>query len=335
MFGTPLVLSPLAGGPGRPERVAAVGDGGGFGFLPAGYKTAADLMADVRRTRSLTGAPFGVNVFVPASNRVDEAALAAYLDEIRPEAEGLDVALGPAEWDDDDWSAKVAALAADPVAVVSFTFGCPPTEVVRELQHAGSQVVVTVTSAAEAGEAQAAGADGVCVQGTEAGGHQGAFRDDDPGPEDVLSARLRSVLGAVDLPVTAAGGLMTAEDMAAALAAGASSVQLGTAFLRSTESGASNVHKVALAAGEATALTRAFSGRTARGIVNRFMGDHPGAPSAYPHVNNATKALRRESTRRGEPDAVNLWAGQGFRQAREDDAATIADRLLTNLRRLT
>src|SRR6185437_13284181 len=233
MFGTRLVLAPLAGGPGRPELVAAVGAAGGFGFLPAGYKTAAEVTADVQRTRTLSGAPFGVNVFVPAPNRVDEGRLATYLEEIRPEADRLGVELGPATWDDDDWSAKVTALVSDPVAVVSFTFGCPPADVVRELQRAGSQVVVTVTSAGEAAEAKAAGADGVCVQGVEAGGHQGGFTDDDPGPDGVLSARLASVRQAVDLPITAAGGLATAEDMAAALAAGASSVQLGTAFLRS------------------------------------------------------------------------------------------------------
>ncbi|HVX23243.1 MAG TPA: nitronate monooxygenase [Acidimicrobiales bacterium] len=334
MFGTTLVLAPLAGGPGRPELVAAVGDAGGFGFLPAGYRAAADVMAEVQRTRSLTDAGFGVNVFVPGPDRVDEGALAAYLEEIGPEAERLGVDLGPAVWDDDDWPAKVDALVADPVAVVSFTFGCPPAEVVRELRRAGSTVVVTVTSAAEARAAQGAGADGVCVQGIEAGGHQGAFEDRDPGPEGALASRLASVRRAVDLPITAAGGITTAADVAAALAAGASSVQLGTAFLRSAESGASEVHKAALATGERTALTRAFSGRTARGVANRFMADHPDAPSAYPHVNSATKALRRESARRGEPDAVNLWAGTGFRHAQADDAGTITDRLLTELRRL-
>ena len=334
----PLVLAPLAGGPGRPELVAAVAQAGVFGFLPAGYKTASELTADVQRVRSMTSAPFGVNVFVPAPDRVDHQALDRYLAEIRPDADRLGVELGPAAWDDDDWDAKITALVADPVPVVSFTFGCPPADVVGDLHRAGSEVVVTVTSADEAVAAQSVGADGVCVQGVEAGGHQGTFTDDqpggpgdDPGPGGDLMSRLHAVRQAVHLPVIAAGGLMTGSDIAAVLATGATAAQLGTAFLRSTESGASDVHKAALAAGGDTALTRAFSGRTARGVVNRFMVDHPAAPSAYPHVNSATKALRRESARRGDPDAVNLWAGQRFAQATTGDAATIADRLLAEL----
>jgi nitronate monooxygenase len=209
---------------------------------------------------------------------------------------------------------------------VSFTFGCPAPEIVSRLHEVGSQVVVTVTTPAEASMAADAGADAVAAQGIEAGGHQGTFLDDTaPDAGWGLLALVTAIRHQVQVPVIAAGGLMTGADVAAVVRAGAAAAQLGTALLRCPESGASEVHKSALTDptfGE-TQITRAFSGRRARGLVNDFMRAHPDAPSAYPHINNATRALRRQSVARGDPHGTNLWAGQGFRLAQDRPAAEV------------
>jgi nitronate monooxygenase len=321
----------MAGGPGTPELVAAVGAAGGLGFLAGGYTTASALRAQIGRTRRLTTEPFGVNLFVPRPSSGDDVALAAYLAEIEPEAARLGVALGPARWDDDDFAAKLGTLVADPVPVVSFTFGCPTTEVVADLHDAGSAVVVTVTTPAEAIEADTSAPDALCVQGTEAGGHQGAFSDaTEPDESVVLLQRLRAVAAVTRRPLIGAGGLMGGEDIAAVLAVGGVAAQLGTAFLCCPESGTSAVHRAALSNGRfsRTALTRAFSGRWARGLRNRFMVDHPGAPPAYPEIINATAPMRRAAGAAGDLDRVNLWAGTGFARCGERPAGELVARLV-------
>jgi nitronate monooxygenase len=321
----PVVGAPMAGGPSTPALAAAVSNAGGLGFLAGGYLDATALERQMGETRRLTSLAFGVNLFVPQEAVVDEAAVRSYLDSLRPEAETAGVGV-VARWDDDGWPEKVVLLTDDPVPVVSFTFGCPPTDVVRRLHKVGSQVVVTVTSPDEAAVAAGAGADALGVQGIEAGGHQGTFRDDvAPDTGWGLLALLTAVRRAVDLPVIAAGGLMTGTDVAAVVRAGAAAAQLGTAFLRCPESGAPEFYKSALAdpAFTTTAITRAFSGRRARGLVNGFMEAHPDAPSAYPQINNATRALRRVAGARHDRHGTNLWAGQGFRLAQARPAAEV------------
>src|SRR5262249_40103335 len=158
----PIVQAPLAGGPSTPALTAAVVEAGAFGFLGAGYKTPDALRDDIAATRALTGAPFGVNVFVPGG-AADPSAYAAYVAALRDEAARHAVALGEPRFEDDAWEAKLELLEADPVAVVSFTFGCPPAAVVARLQAAGSAVWVTVTDADEARLAAGAGADALVV----------------------------------------------------------------------------------------------------------------------------------------------------------------------------
>ena len=204
---TPVVVAPMAGGPSTPELVAAVGGAGGLGFLAAGYRTAGQLAEDIARTRRLGAEPFGVNLFVPRPSSADPGALERYLAELGPEAERFGVALGAARWEDDDWTAKLAILLADPVPVVSFTFGCPPAEVVAGLQGAGSAVVVTVTTPEEAAQAESAAPDALCVQGAEAGGHQSDFADA-TGPDEsvVLLERLAEVATVTRCPCSERAG---------------------------------------------------------------------------------------------------------------------------------
>jgi nitronate monooxygenase len=326
----PIVQAPLAGGPSTPALAAAVANAGGLGFLASGYKTADVLRADVGAYRELSDRPFGVNVFAPPGDAT--APVDGYRDKLRGEAERLGVALGDARHDDDDWTDKLVLVAAERIPVVSFTFGCPSRDVIGELREAGCAVWVTVTTPKEAVAAEQAGADGLAVQGAEAGGHRGSFDDGAPG-EIGLLALLQLVGAAVDLPLVAAGGIATGRAIAAVLAAGASAAALGSALMLTPEAATSAPHRAALAEDGDTALTRAFSGRTARGIVNRFMREHgPDAPSAYPDIHHVTSPLRAAGRERGDPEVINLWAGQSHALATAEPAADLVRRLAAEAR---
>jgi nitronate monooxygenase len=327
----PVVVAPMAGGPSTPALVVAAAKAGAFGFVAGGYKSAAAMRADIDAVAAATAEPFGVNLFVPGRPAADGTALRRYVGELAAEGRRLGVEIGEPSWSDDDWSAKIADLTARPVPVVSFAFGCPAAEVISALHDVGSMLWITVTDANEAAIAAAAGADGLVAQGTEAGAHRGSFGNDASSDGTGLGvlglvAAVRSVSG---LPVVAAGGMMSAGDVAAALAAGAVAVQCGTVFLRCPESGAHPAYKAALAdpGFDRTAVTRAFSGRVARGLVNDFMRAHPDAPAAYPEINNATRPLRAAAAKVGDVHRMSLWAGEGFRQATEFPVAAVVGML--------
>jgi nitronate monooxygenase len=316
----PIVLAPLAGGPATPELTAAVSNAGGFGFLAAGYLAASALAERLERTRTLTGAPIGVNLFVPGSSAPPQA-VDAYAARLVDDARQAGVELGAARFDDDDWAAKVELLIATPVSVVSFVFGCPEPEVIDRFHDAGSEVWVTVTRPEEARRAVDSGADALVVQGAEAGGHRASFRDD-PAADVIGGIGLLSLLQLVrvqaDIPLVATGGIATGAAIAAVLAAGAAAAQLGTAFLRCPEAATAAVHRQALADHAPTAMTRAFTGRLARGIRNRFLDRHSAdAPAAYPELHHLTAPLRQAGRAAGDPGLVNLWAGQTYELGRQ------------------
>jgi nitronate monooxygenase len=326
----PVVLAPLAGGPSTPELCAAVSEAGGLGFLAAGYLAVAELAARMDRTRELTARPFGVNLFVPTTDG-DAAAAEAYARRLQPEARKAGVRLGEPRADDDDWVAKLDLLTASPVRVVSFTFGGPTADVIARLHRVGSEVWVTVTSLDETHAAVSAGADGLVVQGFEAGGHRGGFTDTDDATG--LLALLQLIGAAVSLPLIAAGGIMTGAGLAAALAAGARAAAMGTAFLRCPEAGTSQVHRGALEEPQSTALTRAFTGRLARGVRNRFLDEYSdAAPSAYPQVHHLTAPLRAHGRSVGDAGLVNLWAGQAYPLAADEPAGDIVRRVAEEAR---
>jgi len=325
----PLVVAPMAGGPSTPELVIAAARAGALGFLAAGYKTAGAMSAEIAAVRAATGEPFGVNVFVPGAPSAEPAALNRYLDSL-----SADGTVGDASWDDDHFDAKIAALLAGPPPVVSFTFGCPPAEAVTALHRENVTVIITVTSPDEAVAAAAAGADAVCSQGFEAGAHRGTFGNDDaPGRDLGLLSLIGAVAAVTGLPQIAAGGIMGPRQVRAVIAAGAVAAQCGTAFLRCPQSGAHPVHKAALAAPrfDRTEVTRAFSGRPARGLVNEFMADHCDAPAAYPEINNATRALRAAAGAAGDADRMSLWAGEGYRLAAARPVGEVVDQLCEKL----
>jgi nitronate monooxygenase len=329
----PIVQAPMAGGPSTARLAAAVSAAGGLGFLAAGYRPVDGVREEIAEVRRATDRFFGVNLFAPPGLAGDESAVRRYAGTLAGEATRYGVALGEPRHDDDGFAEKIVLLREERVAVVSFTFGCPDAELVGALHDAGVAVWVTVTTPVEAHLAADAGADALVVQGVEAGGHRGSFDDAAPG-EIGLLALLQLVGEAVDLPLVATGGIVTGRGVAAVLAAGAAAAQLGTAFMRSPEAATVPAQRAALGAGDApTGLTRSFTGRLARGIVNRFMAEHEAeAPSAYPEVNHLTSPLRAVARERGDAGGFNLWAGQAYPLAREEPAGDTVVRLAQEAR---
>jgi nitronate monooxygenase len=323
----PIIQAPMAGGPSTPALAAAVSAVGGMGFLAAGYKSPEELREDIATTKELTSAPVGVNLFVLAETPVDRAGVAAYAKAIEPEAQRHKASLGEPHFDDDALNAKLEIVCRERLPIVSFTFGCPAPEVVQRLHERGIAVWLAVTEVDEALLAAQAGADALIVQGVEAGGHRGSFEDVDGRGEIALLPLMRLVAQASELPLVASGGIADGVAVAAVLAAGARAAQIGTAFMRCPEAATSDPHRDALSRPSPTALTRAFSGRRARGIVNAFMRDHGAhAPSAYPHVHHLTAPLRAAARSAGDPDAINLWAGQAYSLSEDRPAGELVRR---------
>jgi nitronate monooxygenase len=323
----------MAGGPSTTALAIAVCEAGGLGFLAAGYKRADAVAEEIRAVRAVTNT-FGVNLFVPGADPADPDSLAAYLLELAPEADRQGAELGEPRFEDDDWSAKLDVLAAERPAVASFTFGCPDTSVVDRLHRADVVVWVTVTNGKEALVAQRAGADGLIVQGTEAGGHRGGFVDDgsDAGGTGLL-ALLRTVARVTPLPLIATGGIADGAALAAVLCAGASAGQIGTALMLAPEAGTSDAQRARMAEPGPTRVTRAFTGRPARGIVNRFMVEHgDAAPLGYPEIHHVTSPLRAAARKRGDADAFNLWAGQAHELVEARPAQEIVRELAAEAR---
>lgn len=332
----PLVVAPMAGGPSTAELVVAASEAGAFAFLAGGYKRAEDLRADMASVRAAGVDRFGVNLFVPGAPTKAPDRLADYVASLGPAAASLGTELGPALWDDDGYGAKLELVVAEAPAAVSFTFGVPAVDAVRALQSAGSLVMVTVTTPEEATIASRVGPDALCLQGAEAGAHRGSLDNEDRADADrPLRALLANVRRRSLAPLVAAGGVSGADDVGDLLARGAALVQAGTAFLRCPESGASAVAKEALAdeAFGTTAVTRAFSGRRARALVNAMVRQHPDAPAAYPEINNATRPLRAAAATAGRPDLMSLYAGVGFRAAEARPVSEVVERLMSGWRR--
>src|SRR4051794_6873242 len=285
------------------------------------------MSEDIIATRELTREPFGVNLFAVTPTEAPTSVLDAYAESVRSSTSYTGVEPGSPRSDDDHFEEKCDVLLADPVAVVSFTFGCPSPALVDRLHGAGSRVWVTVTGIDEARAAAGAGADGLVAQGIEAGGHRASFDDSDRGDYGLL-ALLQLLSAAVDLPLIATGGIANGRGVAAVLCAGAAAAQVGSAFMLCPEAGTAEVHRDALARPGDTAVTRAFTGRNARGIVNRFLTEHTDeAPAAYPAVHYMTAPIRAEARKTGDSELLNLWAGQAHELAEELPAGDLVRKL--------
>ncbi len=329
----PIVGAPMAGGPSTPNLAAAVSNAGGLGFLAAGYLSAERFAADIGGARTATSGPLGVNLFAPGPSLAVAEELARYGAQLQPLAEHYGAELGHPHSDDDGWGAKLDVVADIGPEVVSFTFACPEPTVLQRFRELGILTLVTVTTLTEAQIAVGAGADGLIAQGPKAGGHRGTF---DPGVDpareslqDLLAATLQVAAGR-GLPVIAAGGLGSADDVSAVLTQGAVAAQIGTALLLADEAGTNAAHRAALNSSEFTdtVITRAFSGRYARGLENDFTRRFDGiAPFGYPEVNQMTSPMRKAAVAAGDPHGTNLWAGTAFNLATARPAAVIVSEL--------
>lgn len=326
----PVLAAPMSGGPTTPALVLAATAAGSAGSLAAGYKSAADLAAQIGEVRAATD-HYGVNLFSPGQVAVDRAAYTAYRELLLPLADsyGVELPVEPVE-DDDGWPAKVDVLVEAAPPLVSFTFGLPDPAGAAALQRAGSVIVQTVTSVEEARRAAEVGLDALIVQSCDAGGHWGTFTPEQPPPRRRLPDLVREVRASCDLPVMAVGGIGTRADVAAALDAGAQAVAVGTLLLLADEAGTNPAHRAGLGGDRGDPVTtRAFSGRPAGGLPNAFLAAYDGrGPLGYPAVHHLTSPIRRAAAAQADPEHVNLWAGTGYRGATERPAGEILRELL-------
>jgi nitronate monooxygenase len=333
----PVIQGPMGGGPSTPELVAAVSNAGGLGSLGAAYLTPDEISATIRKIKSLTGRPFTVNLFAgdyTAKPLPDPKPMLEILGEIHAQL-GLPPPAVP-RLPPDPFPAQLEAVLDAGAPIFSFTFGIPDADSLARLKARRLTIIGTATTVSEAKLLALAGVDAIVAQGAEAGAHRGTFA----GPfEKSLVPTLElvpSINAATSLPVIASGGLMDGRDIRAALSRGASAAALGTAFLVSPESGAPAIHKQAIlsAKSDTTSITRAFSGRPARGLTNKFMQRFAGREDIilpYPMQNLLTRAMRTASAKRGDAGFLSLWAGTGVARSRQLPAAELVRQLLAEL----
>jgi nitronate monooxygenase len=331
----PVIQAPLAGGGDTPELVAAVSNAGAIGFIGAAYRTPRQILELGRSVRQKTPRPFGINLFAPQPPPGPIANFEDALERVAPFfAElGLPAPSAPAPAADSFPDQLGAALETE-ASAFSFTFGILPPEAIEAIKRRGLFLIGTATNVEEAVALEKAGVDAVVAQGSEAGGHRGTFLADFSAAMIGTISLVPQVVDAVQVPVIASGGVMDGRGIAAALVLGASAVQMGTAFLTCSEAGIPNAYQEAIlhAREDQTRITRAFSGRPARGIVNRFMTEveaNGGSDSIppFPLQNALTRPLRAAAAMQDRAEYLSLWAGQGVRMARRQTAAELIARL--------
>ena len=327
----PIIQAPMAGGGDTPALVTAVCEAGGLGSIGGAYSTPAQIAAATGQVRDRTNRAFGVNLFAPleappapADPSVAVGKVSPYFAELGLERPATPVAGGF------DFDAQLEAALESGARVFSFTFGLMPASVIEAAKARGMFVMGTATTVDEAIRLEASGVEAIIAQGAEAGGHRAGFSNDFDGGLIGVMSLVPQIVDAVSLPVVASGGIMDGRGLAAALVLGAQAVQFGTAFLATQEAGIPEAYKDAIlgAAEDQTRITRAFSGRPARGIVNRFMAEIDGAaePDAilpFPYQNALTRPMRAAAAKSGRAEFLSLWAGQGVRLARRVTAADL------------
>ena len=306
----PIIQAPMAGVT-TPEFVAASAEAGILGSIGAGYLSAEETRKFILEVKSLTGKPFAVNLFVPDKVEPSEEQLQRAYEALKPIGNELGMSSWNTPFSKFDFEGQVQALIEEGVKICSFTFGLPDEKTVQILKGNDVFLIGTATTIEEAELTERAGMDAVIVQGSEAGGHRGSFLGELKLIR--LNELLLKVVTSVRIPVIAAGGIASKETMVDMLTAGAQAVQIGTVLLATDESGAHPLYKQAVLEAEkgSTVLTKSFSGKTARGICNRFiteMKEEVIAP--YPFQNDLTKGIRKEAAKQGNTEFMSLWAGE-------------------------
>lgn len=333
----PIIKAPMAGGADSPALVAAVSEAGGMGFIGGAYLSPQQLAEDCTAVRALTNKPFGVNLFVPeqipdypspSHTATATNALSAFHTAMDIPPPGLEEHKGH------NFEQQLDTVLNSGASALSFTFGQLPDAAMQLVRDAGIALIGTATSTEEACLLEHSGVDAIVAQGSEAGGHRGGFSDNTPMIGTL--ALVPQISAAVNVPIIAAGGIMSGQGIRAALQLGACAAQLGTAFLTCPEAAVPDSYKQAILSSRAeqTRLTRVFSGRYARGIANRMMDTLDAQPDAilpFPWQNSLTRPLRSAGVQADNADYLSLWAGQGLEQARQLGASQLMAALIEEL----
>ena len=341
----PIIQAPMAGGVTTSKLVAEVSKSGGLGMIGAGYMTPDQIREQIRELKQLTSNPFGINLFVPNefTYTKNEIKLASQL--LQPICEQLNIhqndrmEIPTSNSLFETFYEQIKIVIEEKIPVCSFTFGVPSIELIAELKHHNIILMGTATTVEEAVEIEKVGMDMVVVQGSESGGHRGNFMADDEKSLVGLMSLIPQVVDHVSIPVIAAGGIMDGRGLMAAICLGAKGVQMGTAFLTCIESGAHKVHKEAIlhANEDQMVLTRAFSGKWARGINNKFISDLKNHEHSLPHFpvqNTLTQHIRKAASSQNNPDYMSLWSGQSPRLAKYQTVETLMKNIISEAKNI-
>jgi nitronate monooxygenase len=323
----PIIQAPMAGGITTSKLVAEVSNAGGLGMIGAGYMTPNQIREQIKEIKQLTSKPFGINIFVPNEFAYADSEVKLAKQLLQPIRNQLHINEDPTidiptcNQVFDTFNEQIKVVLEEKVPVCSFTFGIPSEAVISVLKQNNIFVIGTATTVDEAIEVEKSGLDMVVVQGSEAGGHRGNFISQSQDSLIGLMSLIPQVVDHVSIPVIAAGGIMDGRGLMASLCLGAQGVQMGTAFLTCIESGAQQVYKESImnAKEDQTVLTRAFSGKWARGIKNKFiaeMGKHEDSLPDFPVQNTLTQSIRKASSSQNNSDFMSLWSGQSPRLAK-------------------
>ncbi|WP_209121856.1 nitronate monooxygenase family protein [Alkalihalobacillus sp. BA299] len=331
----PIIQAPMAGGATTPELVGSVSNCGGLGSLGAGYMDAEAMRNSIHKIRELTNNPFAVNLFIPEPVDIQERkvrtmteTLQSFYDELGIEQPPLPDVYGP------QFEQQMEVIIEEKIPVFSFTFGTLENKWIDRLKANRTKMIGTATTVKEAKQLEGLNVDAIVAQGSEAGGHRGAFAGSAEDSMIGTMALVPQIVDTVQIPVIAAGGIMEGRGLLASLSLGAGAVQMGTAFLPTIESGAHPLYKSALieATEEDTIITTMFSGKAARGLKNEFIGRLKSVAvdevPDYPVQNALTQPLRKEAAKQGRAEWMSMWAGQGLRLTEVVGAKQVMDRIM-------
>jgi nitronate monooxygenase len=341
----PIIQAPMAGGITTSKLVAEVSNAGGFGMIGAGYMTPNQIREQIKEIKQLTSKPFGINLFVPNEFTYTESEVKSALQKLQPIRNQLhineenNIDIPTCDQVIETFNEQIKVVIKEKVPVCSFTFGIPSKEIISKLKMNGIILIGTATTVVEAIENQKSGMDMVVVQGSEAGGHRGNFITQSQDSLIGLMSLIPQVVDHVSIPVIAAGGIMDGRGLMASLSLGATGVQMGTAFLTCIESGAHQVYKETImnAKEDQVVLTRAFSGKYARGIKNKFISElekHEDLLPDFPVQNALTQPIRKASSSQENPDYLSLWSGQSPRLAKIQSVKMLFNTIITEAKEI-
>src|SRR3990167_6063059 len=326
-----IIQAPMAGGITTPELVASVANSGALGSLAAGYLSPIEMRTAIRKIRTLTDRAFSVNVFIPEKHHATHQQIKKACADIQNSCQELSIKIEPASPPYTPvFEEQMNVVIEENIPIMSFTFGLLDAHWIEKLKNKHVKLIGTATHLAEAQLLENSGIDIIIAQGMEAGGHRGTFLGNAEKKLFLLNDLISRFSNEMKIPVVAAGGIMNSEHLKLAIQLGASGVQMGTAFLTCTESGATSTYKKILLSqtDDQTVLTRAFSGKYARGINNKFiqrMSDKNILD--YPIQNALTNLMRKVAKEKGDGDFMSLWAGTGVKHSIETSASELIKKL--------